>query len=175
VRFPPAHLIPLAVTVLLAVGWDLRFRRIPNLVCAAAAIAGVGARFWDDGGLQALAGLGAGVVTIAALFPFWRRGGIGGGDVKMAGAVAMWIEWPSVPIYWLATAVAGGAVASVCLLLSRRSVRAEIRANLTVAALHQIIPAVDAGARQGSSGRVSVPYGVAIALGAGFVWLRGLG
>jgi prepilin peptidase CpaA len=170
-HFPTAHLVPLAAILLIAVGWDVRVRRIPNLICGAAALAGLGARFWDDGGLSALAGVGAGVVTIAALFPFWRRGGIGGGDVKFAGAVAIAVGLPSLPAYWLATALAGGATAIVCLLLSQRAVRREVRANLTVAALHQIIPEV----RPGFPGRVSVPYGVAIALGAVFVWWRGLG
>lgn len=170
-KFPAAHLVPLAVSLLLAVGWDLRGRRIPNWLCGATALAGLGARLWNDGGLSALAGVGAAVVTMTVLFPFWRRGGIGGGDVKLAAAVAVAIGLPALPIYWLATAVAGGATALVCLMMSKREVRREIRANLTVAALHQVVPDVGPAV----PGRVSVPYAVAIALGAAFVWWRGRG
>ena len=163
-----AHLVPLAVALLIAVVWDLRVRRIPNAVCGAIAVAGRGAQFWDAGPLAALVGLGIGSGTIALLFVFWLRGGVGGGDVKLAGAVAIWLEPASLPAYWLSTALAGGVVAAVCWLASRRSVRAEIRQNLTLAALHRSMPDV----APATAGRVSVPYGVAIAFGAAFVWWR---
>jgi prepilin peptidase CpaA len=170
---PVLHLLPLGASLLIAVAWDVRVRRIPNLVCGATAIAGLGLRFWDDGGLAALGGLGAGALTVALIYPFWRRGGIGGGDVKLAGAAAVGVGLSSaLPIFWLATALAGGVTALVCLSMSRRSVRREIRANLTVAALHQVIP--DIGPMV--TGRVSVPYGVAIASGVVFVlWWRARG
>jgi len=170
VNFPLVHLVPLAACLLAAVIWDVSVRRIPNAVCGAIAVAGLGVQFWDSGALAALAGLGAGVGTIALLFVFWQRGGIGGGDVKLAGAVAVWVGPRSLPAYWLAAALAGGVTAAICLLASRRSVRREIRQNLTIAALHQVMPDVGPTA----AGRVSVPYGVAIALGAVFVWWRGL-
>lgn len=167
-NFPLIHLAPLAVALLVAVIWDVRVRRIPNLVCGAIAVAGVGVQFWDAGALAALVGVAVGAGTIALLFVFWQRGGIGGGDVKLAGAVAIWMDPRSLPIYWLAAALAGGVVAVVCLLASRQGVRREIRQNLTLAALHQMVPEVAPAA----AGRVSVPYGVAIAFGAAFVWWR---
>ena len=170
-NLPAVHLVPLAVCLLIAVVWDVWVRRIPNAVCGAIAVAGLGAQFWDAGALDALVALGAGVGTIALLFVFWKRGGIGGGDVKLAGAVAVWVGPRSLPIYWLAAAMAGGATALVCLLASRSAVRREVRQNLTLAALHRTMP--DASAIAQTQGRVSVPYGVAIALGVVFVWLRG--
>ena len=109
------------------------------------------------------------MATIALLFIFWQRGGIGGGDVKLAGAVAIWIGPRLLPAYWLAAALAGGVVAAVCLLASRRGVRQEIRQNLTLAALHKMMPDVPGRIRWPAS----VPYGVAIAAGAVFVWWRG--
>lgn len=164
------HLIPLAATLVVAVVWDLRVRRIPNLLSGAAAVAGLGATLWDGGLLGVLSGVAAGGATVAVLFSFWRRGGLGGGDVKFAAAVAMWVGLSGLPIFWLATAVAGGATAAVCLLASRKPARLEIRANLTIAALHQVIPSVSPTT---ADGRVSVPYGVAIALGAAFIrWHR---
>ncbi len=169
-NFPAVHLVPLAVCLLIAVVWDVRVRRIPNSVCGAIAVAGLGAQFWDAGALDALAALGAGVGTIALLFVFWTRGGIGGGDVKLAGAVAIWVGPRLLPVYWLAAAMAGGVTATVCLLASRSAVRREIRQNLTLAALYQTMP--DVSSVRQTQGRVSVPYGVAIAAGAVFVWLR---
>jgi len=171
VNFPAIHLVPLAACLLLAVIWDLRVRRIPNPVCGAIAVAGLGVQFWDAGALAAVAGLGACVGTAALLYVFWQRGGIGGGDVKLAGAVALWVGPSSLPEYWLAASLAGGVTAAICLLGSRASVRREIRHNLTLAALHQRMPDFNPA----TPGRVSVPYGVAIAFGAVFVWWRGLG
>ena len=169
-KFPAAHLIPLAACLLIAVIFDIRARRIPNVVCGAVAVGGLGAQFWDVGVLAALTGLAAGVGTIALLYVFWQRGGIGGGDVKLAGAVAVWVGPISLPAYWLSAALAGGATAAVCYFASRGSVRREIRQNLTLAAVQQMMPDVSPA----GGGRVSVPYGVAIALGAAVVWFRGL-
>jgi prepilin peptidase CpaA len=161
----------LAAILVAAVVWDLRVRRIPNLLSGAAALVGLGAAFHDGGARALLSGVAAGAATIAALYTFWRRGGLGGGDVKFAGAVAMWVGLGGLPVFWLATAVAGGVTAAVCLLASRTHARVEIRANLTIAALHQVIPSVNPA----TAGRVSVPYGVAIALGAAFVYWHRLG
>lgn len=168
--FSAVHVIPLVVGLSVAVVYDVRWRRIPNPVCGAVAVAGLGVQFWDLGAISALAALAAGAATIALLYLFWQRGGIGGGDVKLAGAVAVWMGPRLLPAYWLAGALAGGLVAAVCLMASRRSVRQEIRQNLTLAALHQSMPEV----APATEGRVSVPYGVAIALGALFVWWRDL-
>ena len=167
--FPIAylHLVPLAVCLVLAAAWDVGRRRIPNAVTGAIVASGLGVQFFDRGALAALAALGVGAVTIAALYPFWRRGGLGGGDVKLAGAVAIWMGPSSLLVFWLATAVAGGLTALVCLMASRAAVRREVRANLTLAALHQTIPSVSPR----GFGRVSVPYAVPIALGAAFAWL----
>lgn len=173
-KFPAAHLVPLAVCLLIGVVWDLRVRRIPNAVCGAIAVAGLGAQFWDVGLVAALSGLAMAIATIAILYVFWQRGGIGGGDVKLAAAVAVWLVPRSLPVFWLASALAGGVTAAVCWAASRAPARREIRANLTLAALQQSMPQVPTEVPAGvAAGRVSVPYAVAIAAGAVSVWLRG--
>jgi prepilin peptidase CpaA len=174
VTFPVAHLVPLALCLLIGVIWDLRVRRIPNAICGAIAVAGLGAQFWNVGVVAAATGLGMGIATIAALYLFWQRGGIGGGDVKLAAAVAIWLAPRALPVFWLASAVAGGVTAAVCWAASRAPARREIRANLTLAALHQAMPQISTEVQVGANaGRISVPYGVAIAAGAVVVWLRG--
>lgn|GEM_PF-124835 len=179
--FPLIHLVPLAVALLVAVSWDVAARRIPNVVWGGIAAAGLVVQVHDAGALAALAALGAAVGTVAAMYVFWMRGGIGGGDVKLAAAVAIWVGPAQLPIYWLATALAGGGVAAVCLMASHRRVRREIGLNLKLAVLHQSMPDVAPGRPEesGKAGRsrssprperVSVPYGLAIAIGALFVW-----
>lgn len=166
-NYPRFQLIPLGLCLLLAAACDLRSRRVPNILVGIAAVAGLIVQFRVGGVLSIASGAVAAVVIITLLFPFWKGGGIGGGDVKLAGAVAIWVGLRALPTFALGTALAGGFTALACLLASKRAVRLEIEANLTLAVLHREMPSVaPAGA-----GRVSVPYAVAIAAGAVSAWL----
>ena len=147
--------------------WDIAKRRIPNLVTGAVAALGVAAQLVDRGAWSAASGLGAAAVSVALLWRPWAARGIGGGDVKMAAAVAIWVGLGGMIRYALAVAVAGGAVALVMYFLSRKSVRQDIKTNLTLAALQQRLPDVEAPTKD----RRSVPYGLAIAAGAAFTLL----
>jgi Flp pilus assembly protein protease CpaA len=166
---PFAQLAPLGACLTAAVVWDIKSRRIPNTVSGLVAVMGLAAQLWSGGAPEALSGIAAGVIVVAALFGFWNKGGIGGGDVKLAGAVAIWMGLHCLPIYMLATALAGGATSAVCWLRSQRSVRDEIRVNLTLTVLQGSVPSLAPAA----AGRISVPYGVAIVAGAAFVFWRG--
>jgi prepilin peptidase CpaA len=158
----------LGVCLVVGAGWDIAKRRIPNVVTGAAAVSGLVVQLVDKGWLSALSGVGAALVTILLLYRPWLAGGLGGGDVKMASAAAIWVGLDGMIRYALAVAAAGGVVALIMYLLSRKSVRQEVRANLTLAALQQTLPTVEIR----KPGRPSVPYGLAIAAGAAFVLLR---
>jgi prepilin peptidase CpaA len=147
--------------------WDVAKRRIPNLVIGAVAVLGVAAQLVDRGGWSLASGLGAAVATVALLWRPWSAGGLGAGDVKLAAAVAIWVGLGGMIRYALAVAAAGGVVAFVMYLSSRKSIRQDIRTNLTLAVLQQTLPPVDAK----TPGRRSAPYGIAIALGAAFALL----
>jgi prepilin peptidase CpaA len=147
--------------------WDLAKRRIPNLVTGAAAFFGIVAQLVDKGGWSAASGIAAAFVSVALLYRPWMAGGIGGGDVKMAAAVAIWVGLGGMIRYALAVAAAGGVVALVMYFSSRKSIRQDVKTNLTLAALHQTLPTVEVRA----AGRPSVPYGLAIAAGAAFALL----
>jgi prepilin peptidase CpaA len=166
--FPVSHLLPLGVCLMVGSVWDIARRRIPNVVTGAAALAGVGLQLVDRGWLSMLSGLAAAIVSIALLYRPWMAGGIGGGDVKMAAAVAIWVGLGGLIRYALAVAAAGGIVALIMYVLSRKAVREEVRTNLTLAVLQQTMPSVEIR----KSGRASVPYGLAIAAGAAFALLR---
>lgn len=163
------HLAPLAVGLLAAVVWDVAARRIPNQLCAVIAAGGLVSQIAASGFLAAANGLAAGTLAVALLYPFWSRGGIGGGDVKLAGAVAIWIGLSRLPMFCLAAALAGGLVAFVAFVRSSRAARAEMQANLLLTAVQGTAPMISRTAR----GRISVPYGVAIAAGAAFTFLKG--
>ena len=122
----------------------------------------------DRGGLAVASGLGAAVIVIAVLYRPWTAGGIGGGDVKLAAAVAIWVGLGAMIRYALGVAVAGGLVAAIAYLLSTRAIKREVRANLTLAMVDRSLPPV--ALRE--PGRVTVPYGLAISAGA-FIALWG--
>jgi len=166
VTYPVLQIIPLGACLLGAVVWDVRARRIPNGVIGVAAGLGLFAQFWDGGVLSVMGGVLAAALTVAMLFSFWTKGGIGGGDVKLAGAVAIWIGLRALPWFALSTALAGGVTALVCLALSKTAARKEIQANLTLTVLQQQIPTVETA----GVGRVSVPYAIAIAAGVVATW-----
>lgn len=166
--FPASHLLPLGVCLAIGASWDIAKRRIPNVVTGAAALCGVVVQLVDKGWLSALSGLGAALLTVLLLYRPWMAGGLGGGDVKMASATAIWVGLELMIRYALAVAAAGGVVALIMYVLSRKSVRQEVRTNLTLAALQQTLPAVEIR----KPGRPSVPYGLAIAAGAAFVLLQ---
>src|SRR5262249_6695135 len=114
-----------------------------------------------------LSGLSACTLLIVAIYPAWRAGGIGGGDVKLAAATGVWVGLPHLLWFILATAVAGGVVAGGCYLMARAPARAEVRANLMLAGLRGELPAVASHRK----GHPSVPYAFAIAAGAGVALL----
>lgn len=71
--------------------WDFRWRRIPNLLTLPVFALGwayqAGFNGWDG---LADAGLGF-AVGFGTLFALWLIGGGGGGDVKMMGALSVWL------------------------------------------------------------------------------------
>src|SRR5262245_18583413 len=165
--FPLSHLAPLGIGLLVAVVYDLRSRRIPNLVSGFVFVSGLVACGLDGGVRTVLSGSASFVLLITALYAPWRAGGIGGGDVKLAAAEGVWVGLPHLLWFVLATAVGGGVVAGVCYLLARAPARAEVRANLMLAGLHGALPAVASHRK----GHPSVPYAFAIAAGAGVALL----
>jgi prepilin peptidase CpaA len=125
---------------------DIRSRIISNRLNLAIALLAplywlaCGIPAWPDMVLQLA--LGAGIFCLfAALF---AMGMMGGGDVKLLAAVALWFPWQALMFLLLAMAVLGGVVTLVTVLHHRLTRRL---------------------------GQPEVPYGVAISLAA--LWLVG--
>ncbi|MBN2575342.1 MAG: prepilin peptidase [Deltaproteobacteria bacterium] len=152
----------LVVLLVTAALWDIRRRRIPNALSAAVFLAGLVGAVLSAGWLSALSGLAASVLTVAIFWIPWRKGMVGGGDVKLAGAAAACVGLSLLHEYLLAIALAGALVALVCFLLSKRSARQEMVTNLKMVTVG-VLPRPPL---RGGGGRVSVPYGVACAAAA---------
>jgi prepilin peptidase CpaA len=102
-------LAPLALLAA-AAACDLRWRLIPNALTAALAAGGLiaaGLAGWPAGAASAAAAAGV-FAGGAALF---AAGAMGGGDVKLAAALALWLPAGATPGFLLLTSLAGGALA----------------------------------------------------------------
>jgi prepilin peptidase CpaA len=136
----------LAAALLLAAVGDWRSRTIPNWLNAAIALLAI--PFWWSIGLGLWPGVALQLAWGAAVFGLFaiafRFGAMGGGDVKMAAALALWLPLAGVVKLLVIMSIAGGVL------------------TLAMLAAHRIAKA---------AGQPEIPYGIAIAFG-GF-WLIG--
>jgi prepilin peptidase CpaA len=93
-----------------------------------------------------------GLIVLLAGMGMFAMGWIGGGDAKLLAAAVIWIGWPHVLSFVLATALAGGALAVV--LATARTSRLQLYAARSPAWVAQLM------APGGPA-----PYGIAIAIG----------
>lgn len=98
---------------------DLRTRRIPNLLTFGGAAAGFAYFAWMSG----VAGLGISVggwaAGVALFLPIFVLGGMGGGDVKLLGAVGAWLGPTGVLYCALYSVLAGGVLGLIVALRHR--------------------------------------------------------
>ena len=164
------------LAALLGAGFDLKSRRIPNLITGPAFLAGVLLHLALDGWHGGLSALGAGLLCGAVFVVLYVAGGMGAGDVKLMAATASLAGLPNVASLLLLTALAGGVMA-LALALLRGQLMQTLRNVVTLTAHHR-----EAGLRPHPSLNVDnaamlrLPYGVAIAAGCSITFcLFGLG
>jgi prepilin peptidase CpaA len=105
-----------ATALLFAAAHDVAVRTVPNGLSLLVAAAGLGLNVLDGQLGRAL--LSGGLVFAGAWY-CWRRGWIGGGDVKLLGACAVLVPPAVVPELILSTAIAGGVLALCYVVLAR--------------------------------------------------------
>jgi len=137
-------LIALAAMLLAACWCDIRSRTIPNLLNVAIALLAIpfwwsmGLTLWPDIAWQ----IGVAMLVFGLFAIAFALGAMGGGDVKLVAAIALWLPAHSVLALLFIMSVAGGAL------------------TLAMLIRHKL-------ARNG--GQLEIPYGVAIAFGG--LWL----
>ena len=151
-------LVIAAVALLKAVTHDLAVRSVPNLVSLIVAGAGLGINALDGQVIPALTG---GAMVFAGAWYCWRRGWIGGGDVKLLAACALLVPPTAVLRFILSTAIAGGGLALIYLATSkilRKQVDAPSRPK-------SLITRVWCAERRRIRRQMSLPYAWAICAG----------
>ena len=107
--------------LLVATWHDIATRTIPDAIAIGIALLGAANRLLT--GLPALAlSLAAALVLLLLLTVLHARGLLGGGDAKLIAALCLGLSLPSAYRLLVATALAGGALALLHLIL-RRAVR----------------------------------------------------
>lgn len=157
-----AHLcIAIMILLLLAAAMsDIAARVVPNRLSAALGVFGLCTQAQQRSIPLAL--LAAGIVFFIAC-ACWRHGLMGGGDVKLLGAVSLLVRPASVPFLMLAIALAGGALGLCYWAMShlfRWPTPAHSRARLA-----RILRVEQYRIRRG----FSLPYAAAIAAGTAYV------
>lgn len=89
----------LCVLLTAACGYDYRKRRIPNYLIAAAAFVGAGWRFLSEGGEGILSFGAEAALMICLLYPFFRIGAVGAGDVKLLGVTAGFLPFKKILLF----------------------------------------------------------------------------
>ena len=98
------------VVAIVAVAFDVRTRRIPNLLTFSAAILAVLVAMMSGGLSATVTAVFAWILGVALFFPFFALGGMGAGDVKLLAALAAWLG-PIDAVYMaMFTAIAGGVI-----------------------------------------------------------------
>jgi prepilin peptidase CpaA len=107
---PLPHLAALAVAVA-ASATDVKSRRIPNVLTFGSALVAL-IYHCAVGGVGGLLGAGLGwLVGVAFFFLPFALGGMGGGDVKLMGALGAWLGAAATVWVVLYAGVAGGVLA----------------------------------------------------------------
>lgn len=110
------HTAPLligAALLIFAALHDIAARTIPNTASLLLAVAGLWLRVLDG---QLIGALALGAILFALGLACWLRGWMGGGDVKLISAAAIFVPPALVGSMIVATSLAGGVVGLIYLL-----------------------------------------------------------
>ncbi len=143
---------------------DWAVRLVPNRIPATIAVTGLLLRIMDG---TMVAGLVAAAVVFAIAVVCWRRGWLGGADVKLFTAGALLVAPRAATGFVLASCLAGGILALAYVMLS--CVVPPPAAGRPASLLRRYFRLEQRRLRR----RGPLPYATAIAAGAAFILLRG--
>jgi prepilin peptidase CpaA len=154
-----------SVCAVIAAAFDIKSRRVPNLLTGPAFLVALGLHLTFGGWRGILNALAAGLICGAIFFVFYIAGGMGAGDVKLMAVAGCFAGLAAVPTLLVFTTLAGGAMA-LCMAFLRGRLRETLFNVGTIAKHHAqqgLEPHPDINVRNNAGLRL--PYAVAIAAG----------
>lgn len=146
-------LLSFAFLMLVAAWTDVAKFTIPNWIPAVMIVIwALAAPFLSLGWAGAGLSIATFMIVLALGMALWAPGWLGGGDVKLIAAGALWFGWPDVLAFVLFAAASGGVLALVLIALRR------VAPALPVSA--------EAIGKSALAPGAPAPYAVAIAAGA---------
>lgn len=147
---------------------DVASRRIPNAIPAIIATVFFIASIAAPDRVDIIGGMWVAVSVFAVCFLGFLAGKVGAGDVKLLAAMALWAGPAAALDFLLITGLAGGALALMYLLPEISYAMTWVRV-----AAERRAPNLAAVMGAGKNIKEGLPYGVAIAIGGGYVmWSR---
>jgi prepilin peptidase CpaA len=156
--------IPLIVFALALAIIDWRTHRIPNLLCAIAAMYGLTLQVAINGEAGLFAALGGTAVGFAMFLPFYVVRAFGAGDVKAMATVGIFLGVQSTVHAVGFTLIAGGVLGVLTLCLKPAYTSATLR-RLVGLLRTPVASMRDSKRNPSSDSRLRFPYGIAIACG----------
>ena len=157
----------LVLIVIPAVIFDIRSRRIPNLLSLAGIILGFGLNVYLKG-LNGAEDAGVGLLSAFCIsVPFWLPGWAGAGDVKLVSAVGAIVGKTLVLPVLASIAIAGGAVALVYVISLR--IQQEPLYIIMASSIFSAKPGRESEKVDdavGSVVRKGIPYAIPVAIGS---------
>jgi prepilin peptidase CpaA len=142
---------------------DWRTHRIPNLLCAVAAMFGLTLQMWLHGQAGLLSALGGAAVGLAMFLPFYVLRAFGAGDVKAMATVGLFLGVQSTVLAVGITLIAG-AVLGLLMLWHKPSYATGTLHRLIGMLLAPVATVRDRKSNR-STDSLRFPYGIAIACG----------
>lgn len=143
---------------------DWRTHRIPNVLCAVAAMFGLTLQMWLHGEAGLLSALAGATVGFAMFVPFYVLRAFGAGDVKAMATVGIFLGVPSTMLAVGFTLIAGGVLGVLTLWLKPEHARATLH-RLAGLLLAPVTTIRNSRRDRSSNSGLRFPYGMAIACG----------
>lgn len=173
VVFLPVSFVAVGVALLLVAAWtDFRVRRIPDVCAGAMALLGVAYKL-QSGWYTAAFSVITALLLFFLLFIAFVRGYVGGGDVKLASAVALWLSPPQCYVFLVVSAFFGGGMA--LMYLAARSAMPLPPTCVNKEAVTKEGEGVFQAEFRRMRAGAPLPYGVALAVGGSYALIGSLG
>ena len=165
------ELIVALILALAAAITDLKSRTVPNRLVVVGAAAGLCLNAWISGGAGVVHSILGGVTGFLIFFPFYLLRGMGGGDVKLMGALGACMGVVAIVQTAMLASIAGAVLALAA--AARYGVLGRTLANTgrLLASWVTRGPRPSAELSLDNPRALKIPYAVPIALGAAFIIL----